>query len=98
MTTKLSKKAMTNLLVEYYNVKLRHQELEKQVKSLINDGIINSDMVINSDLELKYYQASSYMRFNETACKELYPDIYENCKRELTKNPYIKINPIKKAV
>ena len=98
MTTKLSKKAINNLLIDYYNVKLRFQDLEKQVKSLVSDGVINSDMNISADLELKYYKSSSYMRFKESVCQELYPDIYENCKRELTKNAYIKINPIKKAV
>ena len=98
MTTKLSKKAINNLLIDYYNVKLRFQDLEKQVKSLVSDGVINSDMNISADLELKYYKSSSYMRFKESVCQELYPDIYENCKRELTKNAYIKINPIKKAI
>lgn len=90
-TTKLSKKAIINLLMEYDSIKSKADDLKAQIDDLVKSGVINSDMQLSDTLLCKYYKGSVYMRFEGKLVQQKYPKIYEECKAEHVQNPYIRI-------
>ena len=95
MATKLSKKQIINLLLDYENMKSKADAMKAEIDKLVLEGTINADIQLSDTLICKYMPASTTTRLDNKMVQKLHPKIYEACLTEYSKKAYVTIKPCK---